>query len=96
MFTSRATVITPTPERYGKQLAHHFARKITVDDIPNGHRAHFEAGQAEILFPGEGLLLVAHGPDLESLAIVQRIVGGHLERFGQRQGIRVEWDDARE
>ena len=41
---------------------------------------------------GEGVLtLLAEGPDAESLARVQDVLGRHLERFGQRNELTVSW-----
>jgi uncharacterized protein len=41
---------------------------------------------------GDGVLtLLAAAPDAESLERVQSVLGGHLERFGQRNELVVTW-----
>jgi uncharacterized protein len=40
------------------------------------------------------LLMRATAPDRESLAIVQDVLGRHLERFGQRNELTVTWADS--
>ncbi|MDQ1671583.1 MAG: hypothetical protein QOC98_145, partial [Frankiaceae bacterium] len=37
------------------------------------------------------LVLLAEAPDEAGLAQVQDVLGPHLERFGQRQELVVEW-----
>jgi len=95
MLTSTALVATDAPGRYAKQLLSHLGRKNTVeplDDAPEGGRLVFAYGSAT-LRPGDGQLrLEASAPDDEGLAHVEDVVKRHLERFGTRAELTVEWE----
>ncbi|MPV88867.1 DUF2218 domain-containing protein [Georgenia ruanii] len=91
MIGARAQVRTDAPARYAKQLASHLGRKATVEELPDGHRIRLTVGYGDVLVRDDHLLLVAAAPDLDALAIVERVIGGHLERFGQRAELVVEW-----
>ncbi len=94
MLTSSAVVATDAPARYAKQLLSHLGRKNTVeslDDAPEGGRLVFAYGTAT-LRPGDGQLqLDASAPDEEGLAHVEDVVKRHLERFGTRAELTVDW-----
>lgn len=79
---------TPRPERYVKQLAGHWGGKatITVDD-DGAHHFAMESG-AEVTLRPEPELLVVESSTREFGDVVQR----HLERFGMREGLTLEWD----
>jgi uncharacterized protein len=90
--TARADVVTDAPGRYAKQLVSHLGRRVdfAVDGAVSAAR--FGAGTVVV---GDGVLtLLAEAPDPDSLALVQRVLGGHLERFGQRTELVVSWSAA--
>ncbi|KAE8763063.1 DUF2218 domain-containing protein [Georgenia thermotolerans] len=91
LVSASANVRTDAAARYAKQLASHLGRKATVEDLPDGHRIRLTVGYGDVLVREDHLLLIAVAPDLDGLATVQRVVGGHLERFGQRAELVVEW-----
>ena len=37
------------------------------------------------------LTLLADGPDEDAVARVEQVLGSHLERFAQRDGLTVRW-----
>jgi hypothetical protein len=84
-------VATANPERYAKQLASHLGRKVEVREENGGTRIVLTGGSC-LLASGAGVLdLHATADDAESLDRVMDVVGRHLERFGQRDELRVEW-----
>ncbi|HEX2075674.1 MAG TPA: DUF2218 domain-containing protein [Geodermatophilus sp.] len=88
---SRADVRTDAPARYAKQLVSHLGRKVpfTVDGTTS--TATIGGATARIVV-GDGVLtLVAEGGDEESVALVEHVLGSHLERFGERAGLTVTW-----
>jgi len=99
--TATATVATPTPERYAKQLAAHLGRRLEVREEADGLRLVFGAGDGT----GEGTsigdcLLRSRDAALElsasaaapaDLERITQVVGSHLERFGQRSELVVDW-----
>ena len=75
-----------------KQLCKHFGHRnpATFDDtsgeiqLPSGVCA-LDASAA-----GE-LLLTVTAPDQENLETIERVIGGHLARFGSRDELAVRW-----
>ncbi len=89
--TARADVLTDTPERYAKQLVSHLGRRTEfTTDGPTSTAS--IAGGTGVIQVGDGVLtLLAEAPDAEALAVVQDVLGRHLERFGQRNELTVVW-----
>jgi SAM-dependent methyltransferase len=94
MMRSEARVPTPRGERYAKQLCSHAARMTP--------RAEWNPPQGVIEFPDAmgtcrmsaepgQLVLSVEATDSASLARLQQIVGGNIERFANREGVKVEW-----
>lgn len=94
MLRSQANVTTDSPERYAKQLASHLGHKITVTQ--DGETSVFTLGTATgRVTPGTGeLVMVALAETEEELARVEDVLGRHLVRFGERQGLTVDWSRA--
>ncbi len=93
MPTSQARVVTDAAPRYAKQLASHFGHKIEVEATPDGYRLNFQGFEAVLTPRPDHLLLRASAPDQEALAAAQQVVGGHLERFGARNELSVQWEE---
>lgn len=92
-FGSRADVVTGAPARYAKQLITHLGRKVsfTGDAITSPATAVIGTATAWIV-AGEGVLtLWAAGDDEGSVARVEHVLGSHLVRFAQREGLTVRW-----
>ena len=97
MLTARALVTTDAPERYAKQLLSHLGRKATVEPIDGAPdtagRLRIGEGVGEVV-PQDGvLLLTATAPDAEQFERVKDVLGRHLERFGAKRELIVEWVD---
>lgn len=93
-FRSAADVPTDSAARYAKQLLAHMSHKVTVEKIegePLGGRLVFAYGTAAVVPRPDRLTLSATAADAESLARVQDVVSRHLQRFGARRAIVVEW-----
>ena len=75
----------------------HGARAGKVESSAGGATStasFFEYGTGSIVV-GDGVLTLvaeAHAPD--GLARVQQVLGDHLQRFGQRDGLVVAWNPA--
>jgi hypothetical protein len=92
MPTATAAVTTERPVAYMRQLCKHFAHKTTARYadaqgyiVLGGARCELDASAA-----GE-LLLTAFADDEPELERVKRVIGSHLERFGRRDGLTVDW-----
>jgi hypothetical protein len=88
---SRAEVATTSPERYAKQLVAHLGRKISfaTDGVISTATIGDATGQ---IIVGDGVLtLTAAGDDPAAVAVVEDVLGRHLERFGARNELAVHW-----
>jgi caffeoyl-CoA O-methyltransferase len=92
MVESVAHVATPQPARYVKQLVSHLGHKLTTEvDEAGAGVITLDVGRCT-LDPQPGVLvLVASATDQTALAQVQDVVGRHLVRFGDREGLTVTW-----
>jgi hypothetical protein len=91
MITSRAAVATQTPERYAKQLIAHLGRRIefaTEGAVTTGRMV---GGTGRIIVEDGRLMLEAQAADRQTVELVQDVLGGHLKRFGEREGLDVAW-----
>lgn len=89
--TSHAAVSTERPSRYLKQLCKHFDHKAesTFDDAQG--RTVFEFGVCDFRAQEGELLLDLSATDTEKLDQLEFVVGDHLQRFGQKEELSVEW-----
>jgi hypothetical protein len=89
---SRADVATDAPARYAKQLLSHLGRKVEFAEGPAGTWSARILGSVARITVGNGVLVLeAEGPDEESVARIEHALGDHLERFGRRTSLAVEW-----
>ncbi|HEX4016863.1 MAG TPA: DUF2218 domain-containing protein [Frankiaceae bacterium] len=92
--TASAVVQTATPQRYAKQLASHLGRRSEVIEETEGTRLRLAGGECLLRPQGETLELLASAPTQAELDRVTEVVGSHLERFGQRNELHVQWQHA--
>jgi hypothetical protein len=90
--STRATVTTERPERYGKQLVNHLGRRSGGEWSAEDGSGWITlgAGRATVTATAGGLELAITAPG-KQLAGLEKVVGSHLERFGERDALRVEW-----
>ncbi len=90
--TASADVATDAPARYAKQLGSHLGRKSVFVPYEDGSGALGMPMGDAVLLPGDGVRRLEVGADdEESLERIKGVVGGHLERFGQRHELVVRW-----
>jgi len=86
-----ARVDTALPERYAKQLASHLGRRCEIREEGAVTRIITSAGECAVLSAPGVLEMRATADTTEDLERVMHVVGSHLERFGQRDELTVEW-----
>lgn len=98
---SCAVVETDRPARYAKQLASHLGHKISVTEIEEGYRLTFNrdgqfGGYGDVvvrLIDGvERLVLQVYAENVEKRERLEGVLGRHLERFGERDGLMVSFE----
>ena len=85
---------TDAAARYAKQLLAHLGRKAGVEPVdgdPDGGRLTFRHGPGIVRPRADHLVLEATRRTSESLALVEDVLGRHLERFGARRELTVSW-----
>jgi hypothetical protein len=89
-----ARVATSKPSPYLKQLCRHFGHRneVTFDDEHG--EIHLPSGVCRLEVTGAGeLMLTATATEPDSLDALTHVIGSHLERFGSRDGLSVEWSE---
>lgn len=92
--TSVATVATERAPRYGKQLVSHLSRKAVGawDEATESGTLEMGDGAAHVtLTSSPSALLIEIRSTTEAIATYEDVVGRHLERFGERDELTVEW-----
>ena len=90
--TGRAA--TDRAARWNKQLASHLGRKIDTELGADGVATVHMADATAVLTPTATTLELAFsGPTETHLMRLAGVVVSHFERFGEKDGITVEWDD---
>ncbi len=92
MVHSETRMATPQARRFLGQLCKHFAHKIPVEFTPDSGLIAFPAGTCRLAAEPDGLRLRAEAEDLDHLAQVERVVGGHLVRFAFREQPELVWN----
>ena len=89
--TTTAEVATDKPVPYMRQLCKHFGHKTDAAfDEDSGH-IQFEFGRCELHAHEGRLELVVTAADAEAQERMERVIGSHLERFGRRDELTVDW-----
>ncbi len=89
---SHAEVATDRPSPYLKQLCKHFRHKHpAVAFSDEAGTLPFPFGTCRLRVAEGHLSLQGEADDEPALAHLERVVGGHLERFGRRDGLTVTW-----
>jgi len=92
---AQALVATHAATRYAKQLRSHLGQKAEICSEPDGLRVILGAGSCLLLARADALELRAESDTLDGLDRTKEVVGSHLERFGQREGLAVQWTSHR-
>ena len=98
MLLSIAVISTDAPARYAKQLLSHLGHKVPSEPLtgepePAG-RLLFAYGVGTVVPQQSTLVLRATAANLESLNRVQDVLQRHLEKFGARKELVVQWGPA--
>lgn len=89
---STATVPTDRAGRYLAQLCRHFAQKIDAHIQGAEGFADFGWGTCKLTATHASLLLRGEADEADQLARIEHVVRDHVERFGRRDGLQVQWN----
>jgi len=90
--SATAHVATAKPAPYMKQLCRHFGHKNEVSFDDERGEIHLASGVCSLDATGaDVLVLTATSTDAETLATLERVIGGHLERFSGADELSVSW-----
>lgn len=95
MIISTGTVATHRAARYGKQLVSHLGRKSVGnwDDTSASGTLDMGDGAAhvDLKTTPDALVIMIEAAESD-IATYEDVVGRHLERFGERDELRVGWE----
>ena len=91
MLKSSAHVATVKPSPYLKQLCRHFGHhnEVAFDDLRGEIR--LSSGVCSLDASAPATLALTATAEAESLETLQKVIGGHLERFGSKDDLVVSW-----
>lgn len=92
MLTAHSRVETAKSSRFLQALCGHFSRKVPAEYDASRGVVSFPFGRCELRAEPDALLLRVEANDPASLDRAKEVVGGHLERFGVKEGFQVRWD----
>ena len=92
--TSTAVVATSAAERYAKQLLSHLGQRVAFETEDAVSTAVVAGASVRIVVGDRDLTLTVSGDQVEAVAQARHVLGSHLERFGRRDGLTVQWSDA--
>ncbi|RJL24456.1 DUF2218 domain-containing protein [Bailinhaonella thermotolerans] len=96
MLTSEARVPTPSGARYAKQLCGHMGHRVRTEWTPPDGVIEFpDGGSCHLTATQDALLLTLRADQPGTLDRMRTLVAVHLERFGRRDGLTVDWSEAR-
>ncbi|WP_061961507.1 DUF2218 domain-containing protein [Demequina flava] len=85
---------TSRPARYLKQLCSHLGEKLEVTFDAAGGTVRFESALTTLTVREGSLEVAITGAEDLHVFRSMGIVAGHLEKFGAKESLAVEWDDA--
>jgi hypothetical protein len=91
---SGARVRTPRGERYAKQLCGHAARmNCRAEWTPPEGVIEFpdDMGTCRVTVEPDQLVLAVEATDSANLDRLQRVLSRNIDRFGSREGLKVQW-----
>jgi hypothetical protein len=86
-----AEVPTERASAYLKQLCKHFRHRHSVTFSDSVGTMTFPFGVCRLHAHDGRLVLVGETADPEKIDYLERVIGGHLERFGRRDALDVSW-----
>lgn len=89
--SSRADVVTERPERWAKQLVSHISHKAPHERTEGGDELTIGDGLGVVAVRPGLVVLEAYANSDETLARVEDVLGRHLERFAEKDGLTVVW-----
>jgi hypothetical protein len=90
-FHAQALVRTDRPSRYAAQLAKHLGHKVETEWSAEAGYVKLTDGVCDMHAWPEGLRLDAYADTYDGLAHVEDVVKRHLERWGEGDTLKVEW-----
>ena len=91
--STRSTVLTNRPERYGKQLVAHLGRRNGGQWSPEKGSGWIDLGTGQVTVTSKGgelhLHIVSRADNLPQL---EGVVAHHLARFGDPDELTVTWE----
>lgn len=91
MTEAQTNVVTDRAQRYLDQICKHFGHRVSTQIEHNRGVVEFEDGTLTAVATPDALELALRAEDPEAIARLKDVVKSHLERWGERDAIHVDW-----
>lgn len=91
--TAHAQIATDKSSRYLQALCGHFMRKVQATYTAEAGEAQFGFGVARLWAAPSTLWLEVCADDDKGFTRIKDVVGGHLERFAEKDRLTVTWQE---
>jgi len=91
MLSSQTTITTEKANKYVKQMCIHFSHKSVVNESDSTPTIDFGFGTGQLVANDKSLTIKATAQDVAALEKTETVLGAHLERFGFRDKVIVDW-----
>lgn len=85
---------TDRPERYLKQLCSHLGRKLDAQQEDGDGTIRLGTAIARLTSMPGSLEIAVSGAEDADVHRVMGVIGAHLDKFAEKEGITTQWDDA--
>jgi len=91
---AKAQVTTPNAPRFMKALCNHFDRKAEGSYEGNQGTVKFAFGHCILEATETALLIQVEADSEQRFQRIKHVLGDHVVRFGQKEGLQVSWVDS--
>lgn len=96
MIRFHGTATTPSASLYMSKLCKHFRHKIHVEFDESSARAEFPFGLCLMQADKQALRFDCEAPSAEAAVRMRDVLDDHLPRFARKEGLTIEWHEARD
>ncbi|MEL6524987.1 MAG: DUF2218 domain-containing protein [Chloroflexota bacterium] len=91
---AKSVITTKNAEKLMRWTIGHFKMKVPAEYDKTQGKVEFPAGICTMQATTDQLIITVEATTSESLSWLKDIVGRHVEKFGIKENIHVEWENA--
>ncbi|MEO1645491.1 MAG: DUF2218 domain-containing protein [Chloroflexota bacterium] len=90
---AKSTIVTQNAAKLMRWTIGHFKPKVPAQYDETNGSVEFQFGTCNMEATADELIVMIHAEDANSLTSMKNIVGRHIDKFGIKENIQVEWED---